>query len=473
MCLDSIGNGQVAKPACVTKVHALEVPMEPSLHDSLLRKLDIIDFKGVRGYDCVMYIDCDILVQRSLKGILAQAAASPAGILHAAYENEDFNHPFFGFQNYTSIDERLFKRLGSTTFNDGTYIFIPNEEMLGHFRHLRRRAHARPDLREKFYDQSFYNDYFNRIGKASTKLLKDHIVIFPKDGTGYKKAALIHFAGMGNYKEKFKRIIAVIKALKGDVYGSCVRDIIQYDSHIFGRSEQPPPANTMGTIQCRLSDRSQLSTTLSILRIDYDVTSIDSLDYTEGLFRVRLKAPCSPGVVTLHVTTMVRNLWRLQRPLFDVDTLASGNASIFIYTLPTPNDATDAVSSIMVRILARRFSLIHMDMTHKRLAYTVGEAIKLVNDGWCMDDSALGSRSWLAARWADLKHPNSSHETQRPVCSDVCSICQEAFTASDVALLLPCSHAFHGFCDRKQGTGGISRWLEDNLTCPCCRQLVS
>ncbi|PNH02721.1 Protein goliath [Tetrabaena socialis] len=114
-----------------------------------------------------------------------------------------------------------------------------------------------------------------------------------------------------------------------------------------------------------------------------------------------------------------------------------------------------------------------MDMTHKRLAYTVGEAIKLVNDGWCMDDSALGSRSWLAARWADLKHPNSSHETQRPVCSDVCSICQEAFTASDVALLLPCSHAFHGFCDRKLLSGGISRWLEDNVTCPCCRQLVS
>jgi hypothetical protein len=118
---------RLPRPACVDRLHALEVPAEPSLRDSLLRKLDIVDFVGLREYSQVLYLDCDIIVRNRLDRILHEASLEPS-VLHATEENESFDHPFFGFGDYDLADLR---RRGARTFNDGSFIFAPNDVTVG------------------------------------------------------------------------------------------------------------------------------------------------------------------------------------------------------------------------------------------------------------------------------------------------------------------------------------------------------
>lgn len=48
---------------------------------------------------------------------------------------------------------------------------------------------------------------------------------------------------------------------------------------------------------------------------------------------------------------------------------------------------------------------------------------------------------------------------------DDCAICFEQFRNNDMLRSLPCFHAFHSYC--------ISRWLNTNLSCPLCRDVLS
>ena len=193
-------------------MHALEVPAETDLHDGLLRKLDIVDFRGVEKYDAIMYIDVDIIVTKEIQGLIERCSLYP-NYLHAASEKEDWNHPFFGFQNYTREDEQHFSKLGASTFNNGTLIFVPTSEMLANFTALRKFARERPDLRAKYYDQSFFNDFFNRRGLASVSILGPRVIIFPKPGRTYKNKSIIHFAGLGNYATKTARMAEYLHLL--------------------------------------------------------------------------------------------------------------------------------------------------------------------------------------------------------------------------------------------------------------------
>lgn len=206
-CLNMARKDGAGRPEGFRAIHALEVPEEEDLHDSLLRKLDIVDFEGISTYEEVLYIDCDILVNGKVLPLLKTASLSPE-LLHVARESEDFNHIFFGFASYTREEKAAFKRVGAGTFNNGTYIFKPTRTMLGHFRRIRKFAVKARELRKRFYDQSFYNDYFNRLAvaegrsTASMDLLGDKIVIFPKKGQRYPAATFVHFAGLSGYEQK-------------------------------------------------------------------------------------------------------------------------------------------------------------------------------------------------------------------------------------------------------------------------------
>ncbi|PNH12595.1 hypothetical protein TSOC_000461 [Tetrabaena socialis] len=254
----------------------------------------------------------------------------------------------------------------------------------------------------------------------------------------------------------------MIKALKGEVYGAGVRDIIQYDA-----MTTKTPLPIMSDIKCRFKEVYWVRALYALMRVDYDIIHPEARDYTDWCFRVRLRPPCFPGAITIHVTTMVRNLWRLERPFFDVDTLASNSLAIYVYTPPTPNEPLDTVTSTMSRILAKRFSLFQIDTSNKRISQAIAEAVQMVQNGWIMDDHTLGARSWIACPWKDVKKPRIGSE--KP---DVCSICQDTFTLHDIVISLPCAHSFHGFCDQTHKKGGVVKWLEENPACPCCRKVV-
>ena len=216
-CLRALAAKGINKPVCVKRVHALEVPTETDLHDALLRKLDITNFKGTINYDVVMYIDCDIIIKTPISDIFERALKKPDK-LHASIEYEDFNHPFFGFENYTPTEIGNMLKIGSTPFNDGIFVFSPKSssaDILGHFKKIRQFSKENVVLRKKYYDQSFFNDHFNKIGLASTKILSKRVIIFPKPGKLYldKNIAFVHFAGLQGYHDKAQRMEAYLEQL--------------------------------------------------------------------------------------------------------------------------------------------------------------------------------------------------------------------------------------------------------------------
>jgi len=44
---------------------------------------------------------------------------------------------------------------------------------------------------------------------------------------------------------------------------------------------------------------------------------------------------------------------------------------------------------------------------------------------------------------------------------DICAVCQEKYQSMDIVTFLDCKHLFHYDC--------ISSWIDNNGTCPCCR----
>ena len=278
-----------------------------------------------------------------------------------------------------------------------------------------------------------------------------------------KVVRVLPIEGFATQASHFKRVVAVIKSLGGDVYGSCIRDVLEYDARV-----KVTAWPTLSAIKCRFNSVKSIHALVSVLKVDYalnqDVNAVAS-DLTTLV--IKLPAPCDPGAIRVDATTVVRYMWRLERPSFDVDTLASNSTALFVYTLPTPNEPSDAISTTLFRINTRKFSLFQLDPTAKRTASIVAEAIALIANGWEMDDATLGPRGWIAAAWNDM---HDIRKIKRKVCGDECAICQERFKPSDIVVALPCTHAFHGRCENE--TGGLCEWLEDKSTCPVCRRDV-
>jgi hypothetical protein len=52
-----------------------------------------------------------------------------------------------------------------------------------------------------------------------------------------------------------------------------------------------------------------------------------------------------------------------------------------------------------------------------------------------------------------------------------CTICQDSINFSQKQLqLMPCKHCFHFEQDQCLGYSSVFIWLEQSLTCPCCRE---
>lgn len=246
----------------------------------------------------------------------------------------------------------------------------------------------------------------------------------------------------------------MIKALRGDIYGESVRDIIQCDALMSAK-----PTTLLRSIKCRFQDGRQVLALVSVLRVDYHVHQTGNCD---DEIIVTLNGTCESmhGRICIQPTTILRNLWRLIRPTFDVDTLACNHNSIYVYTVTTPNEPVDNISAVMSRILSKRFSLLHLDI--KNTPTAIPDAIRMVHNGWSMDAKVLGPKSWIVSTWKDVQGMRSNE----------CTICQESFRPTDIVVCLPCSHAFHGYCDQKYCLGGLCKWLEENTSCPCCRRTV-
>lgn len=182
-------------------LHFLEVPKDRDLFHVLLRKFDISLFPSLLNYDKVMYLDCDILVQRDV-GILFNSVDFQLNKLYAMAEGP-IEGRYWTLDLYKTSQLKRLHEKHVTGFNSGTFMFIPTIAMKHHFTALKELALQYDG--NHFYDQSFMNYYFNTKGIAVTPpILSRHIKLFPDPNKRYPRKVILHFAGIGRYKEKAK-----------------------------------------------------------------------------------------------------------------------------------------------------------------------------------------------------------------------------------------------------------------------------
>ena len=167
--------------------------------DVCFSKLNVFDWEGIGGYENLLMIDCDVLVDTQLSEIFQKC--TDKNKLYAPIEDESFeNHRriYFSLGNYTDEDIKFFKDNNIHTFNCGTYMLKNSPEMRNHFSTVNRMIKGYTG--DYFSDQSFMNYYFNK-----SKLV-DYSVIDSKKNLVYAvqenidliqdtKGKIFHFIG--------------------------------------------------------------------------------------------------------------------------------------------------------------------------------------------------------------------------------------------------------------------------------------
>lgn len=179
----------------------LHIPRPKNLHHALLNKCSIREYKNILEYKKVLYLDCDIIVQRDLSELF-KTIKIKKNVLYAPAEGTLTGKFWFLDAYKESNVERLLNQ-GTKSFNSGTFIFIPTSSFLKHFERVKLMGEQYKG-KEHFYDQSFFNYYFNINNLSSTEFISDAVRIFPEPSNYYFKKYIIHFAGIGRYLEKSK-----------------------------------------------------------------------------------------------------------------------------------------------------------------------------------------------------------------------------------------------------------------------------
>jgi hypothetical protein len=106
------------------------------------------------------------------------------------------------------------KKNNIKSFNSGTFLFIPCEEMRDHFIKAKQFG-LNYSSTKYFYDQSIFNYYFNRNRIACiSPYISKNLKMFPDSTLYYPNKILLHFSGIGDYKVKSARMHKYMVYLK-------------------------------------------------------------------------------------------------------------------------------------------------------------------------------------------------------------------------------------------------------------------
>lgn len=136
-----------------------------------LQKINIMDYNKIDAYKKVLFLDCDIIVNRDiitdyldkLEEIGQSFDANDyMNKLHVCVEHTNalyHNEPWFGFKNYKKSQLALFHIKKQWVFNCGQFSFFVNDKMKKYFKDVQEiyARHRGP----YYYEQSFMNIYFN------------------------------------------------------------------------------------------------------------------------------------------------------------------------------------------------------------------------------------------------------------------------------------------------------------------------
>jgi lipopolysaccharide biosynthesis glycosyltransferase len=186
------------------KVSYIIHPPDKDLNHALFRKFDITEHPDYLAYDKVLYLDCDILVQDNIVKLFDNVETKP-GKLYVVKEG-DIEGPYWRSNAYAPGNVEKMRKDGVHSFNAGTFLFAPSEEMRHHFKCAKDFGLYKYKGRH-FYDQSTFNYYFNvrRIAEVSPYLNRK-VKMFPDINTFYPTKMILHLAGIGDYKMKTRRM---------------------------------------------------------------------------------------------------------------------------------------------------------------------------------------------------------------------------------------------------------------------------
>lgn len=137
-------------------------------------------------------------------------------------------------------------------------------------------------------------------------------------------------------------------------------------------------------------------------------------------------------------------------------------------------------TNIFNRIMYKRFAFVSpMRSINEHLGNLV-EAIRMIQDGWIMDDLHLGTASAVLLPWGNAKNNNyrlyySKEDYNKIHDNNNCSICGSEFKDVDIIINTKCNHNFHYICSHPSGANqtelGLRQWITKyNNNCPVCRR---
>ena len=196
------------------KVYYHIVPDEPDLQHALTRKFDIADFSGFMNYKKILYLDIDIIVQGNIIDVI-ESVPVRANTLYATKEG-DIEGRYWYLDMYKQSNIKSMRDNNINSFNSGFYMFKPNQKMKKHLENVKKIA-VNYSGQQHFYDQSFFNYYFNIHRLANTDYMSDVYIMFPDSTKYYPEKVILHFSGIGMYKEKsaiMKKYLQLVKKHK-------------------------------------------------------------------------------------------------------------------------------------------------------------------------------------------------------------------------------------------------------------------
>jgi lipopolysaccharide biosynthesis glycosyltransferase len=167
-----------------------------------MNKLKIYQFKGIKQYGKVLFLDVDIIAKESVSELF-NLELDPNKLYSAIHRASDHLHStkYHKLVDYDLAKMNEFRDKGIYAFNAGQYLFVNSARMMRHMYNVDWLSRAWPG--EYFFEQAFLNHYFNWFCISDVHLLDRYVKfvsvhLWDKANivNQYKLSySIIHFAG--------------------------------------------------------------------------------------------------------------------------------------------------------------------------------------------------------------------------------------------------------------------------------------
>jgi hypothetical protein len=141
--------------------------------DASVQKIKIFDYKNIKKYSKILFLDLDILIVGNVKKIFDQPVST--NILYSAihkFSQEIHKTEYHTISPYSENQIRRFSEKNIFAFNAGQFFFLNTPTMQIHFNNIKNFINMWNG--RYFFEQSFMNTYFNVLQISNVFKFMDH-----------------------------------------------------------------------------------------------------------------------------------------------------------------------------------------------------------------------------------------------------------------------------------------------------------